>query len=477
MTTDRQPNSFIRLCTTLPLLTGLLGAAVLLTVPFLPPEYGMILSIIGVVALIALPGAEWYLHRSDIRAWTQLERQLTAIAQADAGPSIAPEPIPQGAEAIRGWNRLAESSRDWRALEKLEQRIAEQLTGSSTAGGADVILDSLGEGVGVTDLDGRLTLLNSALAAILGGSDADEFVGDDLIDRLSAATGGDNDLVRRRAPSGVPLSIDIEYEHEGSTQFLRCARRPQLNEEADVVGHVWSVRDVTQQRSAEQSREKFVSTASHELRTPLANIKAYAETLELTEGIDIEQQKDFLNTINLEATRLGRFVDELLDVTRMQCGSLTLDRREVDIERLVQDASGKVAAEAARKQIKLDTDLPAKLPKLQLDKDKFAGAVVNLLGNAVKYTPEGGEVRFRIDVGDAQFAVIVEDTGIGIAADDLPHVFDRFFRSQSAEVQEEVGSGLGLAFTKEVARLHGGDVSVQSELGKGSRFVMTLPLP
>ena len=358
MPEDRPQKSFVRLCTTLPLLTGMLGAAVLMTVPFLPASYGIVLTAAGVVALVGLPCAEWYLHRREIRAWTNVERQLTGYAEAPEDSCAALQPIHVGTEVMHGWNRLAQASQVWSALEHLEQRVADRLSGSTAAGGTDEILDSLGEGVGVTDLDGRLTLLNTALAAILGGSQSDEFLGDDLIERLSGIAGGSRELTQRRALTGVPVSVDLEHDEGGSRQFLRCARRPQLNDASEVVGHVWSVRDVTQQRSAEESREQFISTASHELRTPLANIKAYAETLELAEEIDREEQKDFLNTINTEATRLGRFVDELLDVTRMQCGSLTLDRRETDLERLVQDASGKVAAEAARKKIRLSTEIP-----------------------------------------------------------------------------------------------------------------------
>eukprot|EP00913_Durusdinium_trenchii_P019517 g18347.t1 len=473
MPADRPTKPLIRLCTRLPLLTGLFGAAVVTAVPLLPAGYAAMLTAAATIALIGLPCVLWFRHRGEIRSLAEMERQLGAIAASPANSAVVPEEIPPAAQTILGWNRLATAAREWRALGNLETRIAERLTGASSAGGADVILNSLGEGVGVTDLDGRLTLLNNALAAALGGSDVDELVGENLIDRLSEIAGNGADLAGRRTPSGVPMAIDVEHDIDGSKQFLRCARRPQLNDASEVVGHVWSIRDITQQRSAEASREEFVSMASHELRTPLANINAYAETLKLSEEIDVEQQKDFLNTINAEATRLGRFVDELLDVTRMQCGSLTLDRRETDLERLVQEASVKVAAEAERKRIELTSEFPAKLPKLKLDKDKFAGAIVNLLGNAVKYTPDGGSVRFRIEVAESQLAVVVEDTGIGISEADLPRVFDRFFRSENARIREVVGSGLGLAFTKEVARLHGGDVSVQSELGKGSRFVMT----
>jgi two-component system phosphate regulon sensor histidine kinase PhoR len=270
---------------------------------------------------------------------------------------------------------------------------------------------------------------------------------------------------------------ELTREENGQRRVARVARHPIC-----IVGgghheaHVWTMRDVTQQKLAEEMRDQFVDTATHELRTPLANIKAYAETLALTDVIDIEQQKQFLNTINSEATRLARFVDDLLSVSSMELGSMSLNKQVTELGRMLNEVLTKVRPQVEEKQLEFEVVLPEKMPEPEIDKDKIAAVLVNLLGNAVKYTPEGGRVTFRVNVTDQQIEINVEDTGVGIAEDELSKVFDKFFRSQDPRVQEQTGTGLGLALAQEIVRLHGGRIEVESEINSGSKFSVLLPL-
>jgi signal transduction histidine kinase len=227
---------------------------------------------------------------------------------------------------------------------------------------------------------------------------------------------------------------------------------------------------------AEEMRDQFVDTATHELRTPLANIKAYAETLALADMIDVEQQKQFLNTINSEATRLARFVDDLLSVSSMEVGSLTLNRTVTELHRMLNEVLNKIRPQLEEKRLTFETTVPEKLPEPKIDKDKIATVLVNLLGNAIKYTPAGGRVAFRVRASDQNLEISIEDTGVGIAADELPRVFEKFYRSSDPRVQEQKGTGLGLALSQEVVRLHGGRITVESQIDKGSTFHLTLPL-
>ena len=194
------------------------------------------------------------------------------------------------------------------------------------------------------------------------------------------------------------------------------------------------------------------------------------------DDIDVEQQKQFFNTINDEATRLARFVDELLNVSQMESGAMSLARHETDTQRLIEEVIEHVRPEIDRKQIDFERLLPPKLPKLNVDKDKVTAALVNLLGNATKYTPKDGRVRLRVESAPGEIRFHVDDSGIGIAEAELPRVFEKFFRSDDGRVREVTGTGLGLAFTQEVARLHGGKVTVHSELNKGTQFTLTLPV-
>ncbi|MFQ5730794.1 MAG: sensor histidine kinase [Planctomycetaceae bacterium] len=474
-TTDKPNKPLSRQIRGLTVLTGLAGAVCLVGTLVAPTAGRLPLVVTGTIAVLSVPFVRLRHMRRRLGALASIERQLVDLEMGGSN-SAEIRPISTVDAASSGWNRLVSLSADWRALRNLEESVSRKLADTGNGSAAN-ILDGLGEGVAVTDVDGRLAIINEALSAIVRGDDAQDIHGKPLLDVLDSVLGDQNaDLVEEFAATSRPVSINLNRDVDGARHVLRCSRRPQWDENHNLTGHVWTVRDVTQQRLAEEMREQFVSTASHELRTPLANIRAYAETLTVADGIDVEKQKEFCNTIQSEATRLGRLVDDLLDVTRMQVGSMILDRHETDVERLLQEVCRKVNGQILQKQIEFRTEFPAKLPKLNIDKDKISASLVNLLGNAVKYTPEQAEIELRVEVDAHQISFSVEDTGFGIAENELPRVFEKFFRSDDERVRSVSGSGLGLAFTKEVARLHGGDVTVHSELDKGTRFTFSIPL-
>jgi signal transduction histidine kinase len=258
---------------------------------------------------------------------------------------------------------------------------------------------------------------------------------------------------------------ELTRGENGQRRIARVARHPICEiGGGNTENHVWTIRDITQQKLAEEMRDQFVDTATHELRTPLANIKAYAETLALADVIDVEQQKQFLNTINSEATRLARFVDDLLSVSSMELGSLSLNKQVTDLRRMLNEVLAKIRPQIEEKRLSFEISLPEKMPEPELDKDKIATVLINLLGNAVKYTPAEGRVIFRVNITDAQIEISVEDNGLGIAPDDLEKVFEKFYRSDDPRVQEQTGTGLGLALAQEVVRLHGGRITVESTI-------------
>jgi two-component system phosphate regulon sensor histidine kinase PhoR len=160
----------------------------------------------------------------------------------------------------------------------------------------------------------------------------------------------------------------------------------------------------------------------------------------------------------------------------MELGSLSLNKQVTDLNRMLNEVLAKVRPQVEEKQLTFEVVLPEKMPEPEIDKDKIATVLVNLLGNAVKYTPAGGRVTFRVNINVQQIEISVEDSGVGIAELDLPKVFNKFFRSQDPRVQEQTGTGLGLALAQEVVRLHGGRITVESEINKGSTFSVLLPL-
>ncbi|OYW24954.1 MAG: hypothetical protein B7Z55_00725 [Planctomycetales bacterium 12-60-4] len=431
-------------------------------------------SIAAIVALLILGLGGVVLHRT-VALTSQIEDQLRRIADASSSVETLLQPLSGSGPAAAGWNAILDRVANQMSLADIEKRLSHSLSGVSQHRMAEV-LSSLPEGVAVTDAAGRIVLANKALASFSNGPVETSLIGKRIDDVLSWAASKDAQAIQQKlAQSSRPVVFELQQGDELSDGVLRVGRYLLVDTERSATEYVWSIRDITQQRLAEETRNQFVFTATHELRTPLANIKAYAETLAFHDDIDVEEQKRFYNTIGAEATRLSRFVDELLNVSRMQSGALALSRNETDIRRLVEEVVEHVRPEMEGKLIRFEMLLSPKLPKLMVDKDKVAASLVNLLGNATKYTPEQGRVRLEVEADAGEVRFRVEDSGIGISEKELPKVFDKFFRSADERVQEITGTGLGLAFTQEVARLHGGKVLVHSELNKGSQFTLALP--
>ena len=194
------------------------------------------------------------------------------------------------------------------------------------------------------------------------------------------------------------------------------------------------------------------------------------------EDLEVERQKEFCNIIVSEAHRLGRLIDQLLTVGQMEAGSMVANRHELEMLPMVEYATEQMTATAAKKQQSFLQDFAPKLPTIFGDRDKLQAALVNLVGNAVKYTPEGGEIIVRCGVRGEWIHIDVQDNGPGIPEDEQSKVFEKFYRASNAEDSEQRGNGLGLAFTREVVRMHGGDVELASRLGEGATFTMKLPI-
>jgi signal transduction histidine kinase len=399
-----------------------------------------------------------------------IEGALAAVARTPYGDAPILSPVePQGLASV-GWNRLVEHLASLRQALESAQRVDDAvLPATRSTGNAEAALASLSEGIVVTDAEGRIDFANRAVETLLGE-------GDNLASHSFVET------LERLTPTAAPKFLggsQTRVVAEGALALgdeERTLRLERLPLRGGRAGHVWAVRDITQQKLAEAARDQFIDAATHELRTPLANIKAFAETLSACDIGDVEQQKEFCNTINAEATRLARFVDDLLSISSLEVGSLGLNRTNTDVRRLIEEAAEKVRPLARAKSLAFETSLAEKLGEASLDKDKVSSLLVNLLGNAAKYTPAGGTVTLAAVRKDLVIEVEVRDTGVGIAPEECDRVFEKFFRSENPAVRDEVGTGLGLPLAREIARLHRGDVTLTSALGQGSTFKVTLPI-
>ena len=431
-------------------------------------------AVVGIPLALLLFGS--FVLRRTSHWHENIERQLVRFANSNSHSVTELRPLPATDSLAAGWNQLLERVHEHSAWNGVERRLSEAIH-TQQAKRWESVFQNLTEGIAVCDTDGRIIQLNRSFATLLKQADAKALVGMDILDLLlEQADDPSKDRIRGLSNNQSTQVVEFQRSNDLTQGAWRLSRIAQTGDNCNPTDSIWTLRDVTQQKLAEKAREQFVFTATHELRTPLANIRAYSETLASATDIPVEQQQSFYNTINNEATRLARFVDELLNISQMEAGAITIQKHEVQLERLLSEILDSQRPLANERKQSFGFSVAPKLPKVMADKDKLAAALTNLVSNAIKYTPEGGKVTVRVDADAARVLFMVEDSGIGISAEDLPKLCGKFFRSSDDRVRAVVGTGLGLAFSQEVARLHGGNISIRSQLNQGSCFTLELPI-
>jgi len=222
-------------------------------------------------------------------------------------------------------------------------------------------------------------------------------------------------------------------------------------------------------------RRDFVANVSHELRTPLTTIKSYAETLLDGAMEEKELSYQFMNVINNEADRMTRLVNNLLELSRLDNRETKWDLKAMDSVAILNEVITKMRVNIQRKGQVLEVNLPEKSPEVFVDKDKIEQVFQNILSNANKYTPEGGKIIIGLDYTDSMVSISFKDTGIGIPNEDLPRIFERFYRVDKTRSREMGGTGLGLSIAQEIIRAHDGDIQIDSEPGKGTCVTVCIP--
>jgi len=389
----------------------------------------------------------------------------TDFATLELDPSL-------GTEAV-AWNRLLGARQSLRmrtAIEQVKEAVHDRSDAVTALGlafdTAPYGLVLVNESLAIEHVNGAAAVFLQAEREQLLHADFCQIVADE---KARAA-------VREATKNPAAQRVVIEVERGGSaaTGLLKFTITALRHEDSQYA--LITMEDVTQQRVAQEAMSSFLAKAAHELRTPLTNIRLFVEeALEQCERDAVATSKS-LNVINEEAQRLERTVGEVLSVSQIEAGSFGIRRDDIHLDALLEQLKADHEAQARDKKIVLEFTLPPKLPILQADRDKIALTLHNLVGNALKYTPEGGRVTVTAAAEKGQVSIAVSDTGIGIGPEDTEKVFEKFYRCQNAVDSNIKGSGLGLPIAREVARLHGGDVTVQSEPGSGSTFTLTLPV-
>jgi len=427
-------------------------------------------GIVGAAGLVALMLVSRVLRRR-LGGMAAIRASLLAFERGERSPEALTVDESLGAEA-RAWNELL-SGRDADRRRQRAEHAAEAL-GAQRAPRSELddACDALWQGLILLDESLRTKYANGAAAVFLRakrdevvGAEITRFVSDDRL--VNAIRGVASGAIRNR------LTVEVERTGDNGSGVLRFSVRPVRRD--DSAAAMILIEDVTQQRVADAARNVFVAQASHELRTPLTNIRLYVEQL-LDGEPTPDDRAQAINVISQESRRLERIVSDMLSVAEIEAGQLRIVEDDVRLDALFADLEADYRAQAEDKNLDLRFDLPPKLPVIQGDRDKIALALHNLIGNALKYTPAGGTVRVIVADDEQNLTVDVVDTGIGISPEDAERVFDKFYRAKDRRVAELTGTGLGLALAREVIRLHGGEVTVQSELDKGSTFTLSIPI-
>ena len=334
------------------------------------------------------------------------------------------------------------------------------------------ILEQMSDGVVVVDGQGRVEFVNQAFRRIFG-IDLEEVPGR-YLEQL--APNFDLGLLLSRAlEQGAAQSDDIELNHP-DRRLLTAVATPLLDADGCVLGAVGLVHDITGLRRADEVRRDFVANASHELRTPAAAVKALAEALQAGALRDPDRGPDFVRQIVQASDRLTELLDDMLTLTRVERGRELLNPQDLSVAEAFAEAAGHAVPAAEAKGVLLRTQA-AEEARLWADPQALQTVLINLLDNAIKYTPAGGQVTLKGQAVPEGCEISVTDTGIGIPPEHIPRIFERFYRVDKARDRAAGGTGLGLAIVRHIAEAHGGRVTARSAPGTGSTFSVIFPAP
>jgi two-component system phosphate regulon sensor histidine kinase PhoR len=326
------------------------------------------------------------------------------------------------------------------------------------------LLSLIEEGIFVLDERREIRYMNDAAAGIFGFN----IVKDKSPTFIEVVRDYECDaLVKKCINSGDIQAASIKIR--GKKQYLDIKVRP----DGESRNYIVIVKDLTEKRHLEEIRGDFISNVSHEFRTPISSIKLIAETLIDGALLDTEVCRDFLLRINVEADKLTHMTNELTELSMMENNETTLDKDSLKIEALVRQVVQRLQAQSNKKGLKLVFDIEPTLPDLVIDQYRIEQVLLNIIHNAIKFTDAGGSITVSVKKHNGNILFAVSDTGIGIPANELSRIFERFYKVNKA--RDDEGTGLGLAISRHIVSAHGGRIWVESVEGKGSTFFFTLP--
>ena len=417
----------------------------------------LLCAIVG--SIIAFAYIAW---RKWIAPWRQIEQLVQQIATGERPRTF----LVDGAAQPRHVGLALENI--FGRQQHLDRRISEATSGTQT------VLSAMQDGLLVVDSSRRVTLVNErfrqlfAPHEILPGAPLLDTVRNSQLEKLIVATLGAGE--QKQTELGL---LDPQNHRE---RWMQVSAVPMKDDVGGMTGAVVLFHDITELKRTDQMRSDFVANVSHELRTPLSILRGYIETLIDDPKSSSEERRRILEVMERHSKRLGLLVDDLLMLAQLESADSNLQLSDVDLPKLFGNVVHDWKKKFAEKELAVVVDLAPDLPMIRADEARLQEVLCNLLDNAVKYSRENGGVRLRAEQGRGEIALSVSDDGVGIDKNDLPRIFERFYRADKARSPEGIrGTGLGLAIVKHIAQLHGGRVEAESELGKGTTIRVILP--
>jgi two-component system phosphate regulon sensor histidine kinase PhoR len=409
-----------------------------------------------VLICIALGCVAFIVWRKWIAPWRHVEEVITQIGRGERPRTFLME---GGAPAQRIGFQLEKIVGD---LEQLQKQIAKRESGMQT------IFSAMQDALLVVDSNRQVIVTNQTFRKlfdapeILLATPLLEIVRDPTLDRLLT------DAFRGDGPVRCELTLD------GSQIELHAVATK--NEAGEITGALILFHDITELKKMDEVRRDFVANVSHELRTPLSILRGYIETLLDSPKTPHEELSRILRVMERHSNRLESLVQDLLTLAQLESSNPDLHLGPVDLSDLLREMIRDWEKKLTTKQLKIVVDIPPTLSPIQADRTRLQEAIYNLLDNAVKYSREHGEIRLGARQSHGEIELSVSDQGIGIASEDLPRIFERFYRADKARSTDGIrGTGLGLAIVKHIAQLHSGRVEAESEFQKGTTIRLVLP--
>jgi two-component system phosphate regulon sensor histidine kinase PhoR len=411
------------------------------------------------IALLLAVAAALVLQRLYLRPWRELEQLLTRIGRGEQPPTFLLGGITRTRRVGLALERLLVRQRE------LDRQV------SKDAAEVRAVLAALTDGLLVVDSSQHILICNPAFEQLYGQSRI--ATGTALLDIIR-----DSDVIEPiRAALDQARARVAEVTAPDRKRQLQLTAVPIMHQNGEASGVVAVFHDISRLKQADEIRRDFVANVSHELRTPLSIFHGNLETLLEAGDLDENETRHIYEVMKRHSDRLNLLVNDLLSLARLESKEANLQLAEINLRDFLESVTRDWAKRLAGKNLRLELEVPDNFPTLRVDERRLEEVVHNLLDNAVKYSHQNGRILIQAGAPDQEVVLSVRDEGVGIAANDLPRIFERFYRADRARSRELGGTGLGLSIVKHIAQLHGGRVEAESVVGQGTTIRVILPNP